>query len=147
MVYEVTISFPFSAGQNWSTWTLFWRGVFVPSSPFPVCSVPSLILSYCFVKIQWSHLAPTSPVLEISALCYKPNVWSFLEFYMAVIREEHSILYTFVKVIRIENDIFLTGDLPFFSWPQSEATRTGHCQPPHRYGIRCPVPSVSQKLL
>lgn len=42
---------------------------FVPSSPFPdVCSVPSLIFSYCFAKIKWSHLTPWSQ-LEKALLC------------------------------------------------------------------------------
>lgn len=49
--------------------------------PFPsVCNVPSLIFSYCFDKIKWSHLTPWSPIWESSALCYRPNVWSFLEY-------------------------------------------------------------------
>lgn len=140
-VYEVTISSPFSAGQSWSTWTLIWRGFSVLPLPFHLSAMFPVSSSVSFAKIKWSHLTPRSPFLESSALCYIPNVWGFLEFYMAVTREEYSILYTFVNVIHIQNEIFLTGILPFFSWPQSEATPTGHCQSPHRYGICCPESS------
>lgn len=113
----------------------------------PICNILNLILSYCLRKSMNPPYSSVSCIRNLSSILCTTYLKLSVFLYFSNKGERYSRFHIVIKLMCIENDKFLTGILPFFSYPILKQLLQTMSLSTCKYGRHFLTSPVSQRLV